>query len=166
MTLREKLLTNENNRLGIICEEKKSCILNQPNSKLVIYKDLPGKSICVMIHPTNIAGIPRDIEDMPSLVTYSYKQNGIIDMHKANVTSRTVVIPPKSIICEIQPITIEDHKKKDYLAQNKEKKNIFDQISIDSTNVTNDQHQAIIDLIKRYEHIFSANDHGMGQYIK
>ena len=65
-----------------------------------------------MIHPTNIAGIPRDTEVMPSLVIYSYKQNGVIDMHIANVTSRTVVILPKYIICEIQPVTIEDHKKK------------------------------------------------------
>ena len=84
-------------------------------------------------------------------------------MHIANVTSRTLVIPPKAIICEIQPVTIEDHKKEDYLAEDIEE-NIFDQISIDSTNLTNDQHQAIIDLIKRYEHIFSANDHDIGLY--
>ena len=118
-----------------------------------------------MIHPTNFAGIPSDIEVMPSLVNYSYKQNGVIDVHIANVTSRTLVIPPKAVICGIQPVTIEDHKKEDYLAEDKEEKNIFDQILIDSTNLTNDQHQAIIDLIKRYEHIFSTNDH-IGHYTE
>ncbi|VDI56098.1 Hypothetical predicted protein [Mytilus galloprovincialis] len=53
----------------------------------------------------------KDIDIEPAL--HQYKQNGTITVRilMSNTTTRTFTIPPKSIICEIQPVTIEKQPK-------------------------------------------------------
>jgi hypothetical protein len=46
-----------------------------------------------------------DIE--PSLIQYHHKQNGPVTVRISNVTTKTINIPPKAIICELQPVSVQ-----------------------------------------------------------
>ena len=101
--------------------------LRQLKSKFYSYQQKPSEDILACSLELHTL-YQRTQEGWPAFEGWqctSIKE--IIDVHIANVTSRTLVIPPKAIICEIQPVTIEDHKKEDYLAEDIEE-NIFDQI--------------------------------------
>ena len=117
--------------------------------------------IKVLSHPTNQAAIPEDIDIAPTLLDYSYKNTSPVDIHISNVTTKTVVIPPRGILCEIQPVTIEHDTE-----MNQEESNIFDYINIDTSTVSEDQHSQLFEMIKKYEDIFSKSNTDIGHYTK
>ena len=50
---------------------------------------------------------PTDIDVEPRLHQFNYKNNGHITIQLSNMTTRTITIPPKAVICELQPVTIQ-----------------------------------------------------------
>ena len=42
----------------------------------------------------------------PSVVEYEYGKRSDIFVTLSNITNNTVIIPPKAILCELQPVTI------------------------------------------------------------
>ena len=62
-----------------------------------------------MMQTTDKATIPEDIDIAPRLIDYRYKTTSPVDVHISNVTTRTIVIPPRGILCKIQSVTIEPY---------------------------------------------------------
>ena len=125
------MLVKNKLKLGVVRNAEHGTIIIQPNHEVVVSgyidQDLPYKSTVAMMHPTNQPAIPEDIDIAPTLLDYRYKNTSPVDVHISNVTTRTVVIPPRGILCEIQPVTIEH----DIEMNQEEESNIFNSINID-----------------------------------
>ena len=70
---------------------------------------LPYHPTCAVLQATEKVAVPTDLYNSLCLVAYEYGSKQIIDMPISNITTITVVIRPKSILCEIQSVTIEQH---------------------------------------------------------
>lgn len=53
----------------------------------------------------------KDLDIAPMLFYYKYKDFQEIPIVLSNVTNRTIVVQPKAIICEIQPVNVESMMK-------------------------------------------------------
>ena len=49
-----------------------------------------------------------DLEVTPAVFHYQFGSNSSVDVRISNVTTRSVDIPPRSLLCEIQKITLEE----------------------------------------------------------
>lgn len=61
-----------------------------------------------MLQATLRSSIHFDLNITPSLHLYDFIQCCEVAIEVCNVTTRTVSVSPKAIICELQPITIQD----------------------------------------------------------
>ncbi|KAL5006783.1 hypothetical protein ScPMuIL_015589 [Solemya velum] len=112
MLLRDRELDRRKGRLAVIKSAEKSPLTIMPNSEVVIHgfldKLVPYQPVCCMVHPTKKSAIPDDLDLTPTLIPYNYKQNGIVQLQITNISTRTVTIQPKALLCELQPVKIED----------------------------------------------------------
>ena len=87
-------------------------IITPANTEVIIAgfidNALPYHHTCVALQATETSSVHTDLDISPSLVAYEYGSKQIIDMPISNITTRTVVIQPRAILCEIQPVTIEE----------------------------------------------------------
>jgi len=101
-----------------------------------------------------------DLDITPAIVHYSYHNNGVITVNLANVTAKTVVIPPKAILCEIQPVKIEDIPDLSHV-DTLDDIDILDQVTIPSDLEENLLQQGT-KLLRSYSDIFSKGDLDLG----
>ena len=81
-----------------------------PNSNVTLTgyldKKIPYQHTAAMMQRTVKSAVPDDLDIVPSLMEYRYMDNSLIEVEISNVTTRTVLIPEKAIIGEIQPVSI------------------------------------------------------------
>ncbi|VDI80158.1 Hypothetical predicted protein [Mytilus galloprovincialis] len=110
MTLREKELERQHNRLALVKSAETKPIIIQPNTEVVIkgYMDkmLPYPSTVSMLHATSNSVIPYDLDIVQAIITYDQNQRDDIPVHISNISTRTVTVAPRALLCELQPVTI------------------------------------------------------------
>ena len=98
ITLREKMLMKNKFKLGVVLNAEYKNIIIQPNHEVVVSgyvdQDIPYKCTIAMMHPTDIAAIPEDIDIAPTQLDNRNKDTSPVDVHISNVTTRTVIIYP------------------------------------------------------------------------
>ncbi len=52
--------------------------------------------------------LPEYIDVTPSVIHYSYRKNGEICVNISNVTTQSLMISPRAVLCELQPLTIDE----------------------------------------------------------
>ena len=163
LTLREKELNRNNHRLGLVKCAAVQSITIPPNTSVTvpgfIDKALPYEPTPVILHPTVGSIIPRDLEITPAVTDYTYPAKNIVEVSIDNVTTRTVHIPPRALLCEIQPVSIEDiPQSKDATGTN----SVLDLVTMDMEHLTFDQLDIGRELLQRYEDVFSKSDTDIG----
>lgn len=112
LALRERELVKNKYRLAVIKSAERNPITIQPNSEMTIegYADkmFPYKQTMAIIQTTEKSAIPADLDIIPNLVDYNPQKRETVWVTVSNVTTRTVRVPPRAIIAEIQPVTVED----------------------------------------------------------
>ena len=98
--------------------------------------------------------LPYDLDISPTLVSYRYQDNDVVDVNISNITTRTVRIPPKALICELQDI--QPHTDLPPGGQ------VIDLLKIPTTNLTQDQHQQAHRMLDHSKDIFSTSDTDIG----
>ncbi|XP_076083902.1 uncharacterized protein LOC143054750 [Mytilus galloprovincialis] len=160
LLLREKELQKRSNRLGLVKSAEGKTIKILPNRDVIIqgYTDheLPYHTVCAMLQPTEKADIPTDLDVAPTLLSYSYRNNGTIPVHISNVTTRTVTISPNAILCEIQPVSVADIEIDAELEDDP-----THQVTM-PTNLSDVQLQQGKDLIQQFRDVFSKSDIDIG----
>ncbi|KAH3817068.1 hypothetical protein DPMN_118597 [Dreissena polymorpha] len=125
MHLRDKKLQRNNNRIALLKSAGTSKIILGPNESKDIYcytdKELDLQTTPAMTSDSTESGLPDFVDITPGLVNYSYGKNGHIIVNVSNLTTNSVVIAPKTIICELQPVVIAD----DVLNEEKKDRNKF-----------------------------------------
>lgn len=75
----------------------------------------------------------------------------------SNVTTRTITVPPKQIICEVQPVIVENLQP-----WKSETTELLDEVDITESDLTTEQLQSGKDLLLTYSDIFSKGDNDVG----
>lgn len=144
VTLREKELNRNRNILGIVKSAENHSIIIPPNKEVTITgfidRQIPYQPVCAVLQKTSESVIPDDLDISPSLVSYKYKDNYEVDVNISNITTRTVKIPPKALLCELHPVLIEDVQPQT-TSTNSENQDAMDLVKISSTNLTPNQQQ-------------------------
>lgn len=112
-----------------------------------------------MIHPTKNSVIPSDLDLSPSLIEYKFHQNHDTSVDISNVTTRTVNIQPHALLCEIQPISIQDNIGSENLEFTPP---LLEQVKVSIDNLTTQELEKGKQLIRDYSDIFSKGDSDMG----
>ena len=120
-----------------------------------------------MMTETEDSILPSDFDITPAVITYNYGNNGLVDGNNglvdvqiSNVTTSTFNIPPRAIICELQPVAVDVT----YQVSGSEKSNetMTDTMNIETDGLTNDELKSIKELLKNHEDIFSTGETDIG----
>ncbi|KAK3101184.1 hypothetical protein FSP39_001606 [Pinctada imbricata] len=159
LSLREKDLLKNNHRLGLVRSAENRRITIPANSEIVVNgyldKNLPYQPVCAILQSTSTSYLPDDIDVSPSLIAYDYQQMYTIPVHITNVTTMTVTIPPKALLCEIQAVDIEDY-------QPSTDNSFLNDVEIESSDLSRTQLQEGMDLLNRFKDIFSQGETDIG----
>ncbi|XP_062606710.1 uncharacterized protein LOC134268467 [Saccostrea cucullata] len=165
--LREKELRRNNFRLGLVRSAEKNTIRIQPNSRVIvrgyINKALPYQQTLAMLQPTIKSRIDNDIDIEPSLIEYKSAVLHPVDVYMSNITTRTVTILPKEILCEIQPVTETDLEPPVTKTEGDLEQDVLNLITMDEENLSPDEIEEGKQLIESYRDIFSRSDTDVGQ---
>ena len=161
--LREKELQRNKHRLGVVKSAESNDIIIPPNTEVrvsgYVDKQIPYQPVCALLQATNGSVLPQDLDISPTLVSYRYQDNDVVDVNISNITTRTVRIPPKALICELQPVLIEDIQPHTDLPPGDQ---VIDLLKISTTNLTQDQHQQAHRMLDHNKDIFSTSDTDIG----
>ncbi len=167
LTIREKQLRRNNQALGIVRSAEMDIVTLPPNSAIVIsgsiHKGIPYNDTCALLQECEQSCLPSDIDIEPTLVNYRYQENGLVDVHLCNVTTRTVTIQPSEILCEIHPVSVTE--------QQCDETNLKLVLGADTLltklvhcrgNITPDDRHELERLILSHEDVFSTGDADIG----
>lgn len=163
LTLRERQLQRNGNRLAVLKLAEATRVLIPPNSRVMLDayldKKLPYHKVLSMLQSTSNSCIPPDLDVTPSLHYYDYDGTSSISVEITNVTTRTVSVPPKALICEMQPVYLAELPSTDSVPSKLE--NILDKINIGDL-LTDEETDRCRSLIGKYQDIFSTGATDIG----
>jgi transposase InsO family protein len=162
MLLRDRELEKNNNRLALVKSAEHGRITIMPNTEVVIRaftdREIAYQPVCALVQATPNSTLTDDLDVTPTILPYRYRQNGLLNVHVTNVSARIVSIPPGALLCELQPVTIEDVSTQ----QEKEGQTFLEEIDICKEELTDSQLQDGLNLLKRYPDIFSHGEDDIG----
>ena len=143
LTLREKELKKNKNRIAIVRSAEKQKIILGPNeSKNIVGQKDPlcdyGNTYA-LFHESEYASLPHYADIATSLLNLDSGKRNTLTVNISNLTMNTIVISPKSILCELQPVSIEEKQIED-LAKEMDKQEVLNLINMDTNRVL-DMHQ-------------------------
>ena len=105
------LCERNGDKIALIKSAERSQVIIHPNTKVTIQCHLdqrtPYFSTCALLQATKGSAIPEDLDITPSLVNYDCNSTDIVPVEISNITTRTVAVNPRSLVCEMQPVRIE-----------------------------------------------------------
>jgi hypothetical protein len=168
MVLQAKELSRNNDRLGIVKSCETSRVVIPPNTtttiKGSIHKGLPYRDTCVMIQPTSKSALPLGLEIAPAIFRFEHQRDRLhqVQVQVSNLSNQTVVVSPRAVLCEIQPVTIEkiaplnlEH------VDMEERSHLLDKVEM-SAKITEEQKKQGEQLLEKYSDIFSTGDLDIG----
>ena len=100
----------------------------------------------------------------PAVVEYNCKNRDPVIVTLTNISTNTITIWPRAVLCELQPVTITE----EVLQQNEEeelerkREEIVDGLDIDEDNIlTSDQREELHQLLRKHKDIFATSDMGI-----
>ena len=157
--LRERELQKNNNRIGLIRTDGTKSITITHNTSITVNgyvdKEIPYQNTPAIVQSTTLAK-DSDYDIEPSLIQYHHKQNGPVTVRISNVTTKTINIPPKAIICELQPVSVQAG------SEQPTEKDIMSLIKVTKGDLDDQQFEQGLQLIKSYIDIFSRSDEDVG----
>ena len=151
-------------KLAIICSSERQTILIKPNKTVTLKGYLTHKldyqPTCAIMEATENSIIPNELEIMPRVVNYDYKDNSTVDVTISNVTTMTIAGAPHSIVCELQPATV----KETFIEQDTEEEQNFENITIDTNALTEEQLGELKELLERNKDLFAQHENDIGHY--
>lgn len=162
MALRERELARNGNRLCIVKSAEHKTVTIPANGSVLLQgymdKQIPYHPTCALLQFTKGSGVPTDLDITPGLVRYKHQSRDIIPVHITNVTTRTVNIQPRSIVCELQPVEIADiQPETDHIKDDE----LFDKLAM-PTELSKEELLKVKQLIHTYDDIFSKSDTDIG----
>lgn len=165
MTLRERRLSRRAYVLARVRSAEERPVTIAPNSSVTIqgylFDKLPYRyyPVCGMLSPTARSRIPTDLDIEPSVITYDTAENAPIPVHVSNITTNTVTINPRALLCEVQQVSIQNFQRKEQLS---EASDVFSQVNLPRDELSEDQLQKVQGLLSKFDSLFSKGDTDIG----
>ena len=164
MVIRERELKRNKNRLAIIRSAETQNITIPANStrtiQCVTSKELEFQTTCAMFTKTEESIVPSDFEITPGVINYTFGQNGLLHVQISNVTTTTLTIPPRAIICELQPVSVDMAYQ---IAKPDDKPtSVLEKVTVETEGLSESEKKSIFDLLQKHEDIFSSGDTDKG----
>ena len=115
-----------------------------------------------MFTETEDSIVPSDFEITPAVIMYSYGRNGLLQVQISNVTTSTLMIPPRAIICDIQLVSVDmtyQMTKPDATTTS-----VLGQVTVETEGIPEKEKKSIFDLLHKHENIFSTGDTEIGHF--
>ncbi|XP_063438199.1 uncharacterized protein LOC134719148 [Mytilus trossulus] len=162
LTLRNHELEKQHNRLAIVKSAEMKSITIPPNTEVVIKgymdKKLEYPTSCALLHATRKTSLSTDLDIVPAIVNYNRHRKEPILVRISNITTRTVTVAPRSIICELQPVSIEELPP----TEKSDVPDILDIVKLPTEILEDDELDRGKDLLNRFKDIFSTGDTDIG----
>ena len=152
------------NQIAIIRSAEPQKIIIGPNETQTIKgltdKETGHPKTTALLHESLDSSLPNNIDITPEVINYEHGKNKVVNVTISNVTTNSVVISPKTILCELQPVKVEDIEDHVESVQDHE---ILKQIHIE-TNKKLDPYQLrnINNLLLKHTGIFSTGESDIG----
>ena len=103
--LRERGLNKNKDRLAIVRSAMNEKIIIRPNDAVTIKgytdKEMEYHPTAAIIHETEESNLPKYIDITPAIIHYENGKQKEVHVHVSNLTTNTITIPPKAILCEL-----------------------------------------------------------------
>jgi hypothetical protein len=133
-----------------------------PNTSITVNgyvdKDIPYQHTPAIVQSTTLVK-DSDYDIELSLIQYHYTQNGQVIVRISNVTTKTINIHPKAIICELRPVSVQAGSEQ---PNEKEISDIMSLIEVTKSDLDDQQFEQGLQFIKSYIDIFSRSDDDVG----
>lgn len=163
LTIRQRELKKNKNRLAVVrCAETTKVTIgpNQSiNVKGYLSKELEFNPTCAIIQECQDSSLPDFIDITPTVIQYSFKSNSQVNVCCSNLTTNSVTISPKAILCEVQPVTVDESVFE--RIEKESSKKIFEEVHIDS-RLTPEQNDKVESLLRKHMDVFSKDDGDIG----
>lgn len=167
ISIRERELKKNKDKLAIVRNAEISKVTIHPNQSIDIKgytdKELNYHPTCAILQETEDSQLPEFIEISPSVTQFVYQKNGEIRVNLSNLSSNTVTISPRAILCELQPVTVDNTVFNNI--ENSNSYNIFENVHIE-TNLSREQNTQIRELLMKHKNIFSTSETDIGHCDK
>ncbi len=111
IAVREKQLKRNNDRIAIVkCGESSRITIGPNESKDVrgyTDREIYYQPTCAILQECEESSLPSFIDITPSVVQYKNQRNTEVLVNVTNLTTNTVTISPKAVLCELQPVTVD-----------------------------------------------------------
>ena len=161
MVVREKELKKNKNRLALVRSAEIKNITIPANSTVTIQgvtaKEIDHKPLCALLVQTEDSIISNDFDVTPAVINYNFGKNGMVDVQRTNVTISTFTVPPRAVLCELQPINVDLDYSVTESAVTEESQ--FDKVSIETVGLLADEVEKVKTLLLQH---FSSGDTDIG----
>ena len=153
------LCERNGDKIALIKSAERSQVIIHPNTKVTIQCHLdqrtPYFSTCALLQATKGSAIPEDLDITPSLVNYDCNSTDTVPVEISNITTRTVAVNPRSLVCEVQPVRIEGMSNASIKTQDEP---FSESLNIDREALRSDELRRGIELIDSYADVFAKSD--------
>ena len=157
MAIRARALKHSNGRIAVVKSASSEKITIHPNQSIDVVgyvdKELDYPNTTVMLQEVKDSILYPNVDVDPTVVQYKYKGNGQILVSLSNITTQTVTIPPRALLCEMQPVTVVD----DVIDKHVQQASTIsvDTLNIDEDNMLDDHQKSLLKtLLQSHADIF------------
>jgi hypothetical protein len=105
---------------------------------------------------------PHGVLDIThSLHLYDYESDNRIPVEICNITTRTIAVPPRTVLCELQPVELLNTQMPETLNSTPELQHIYERIKLSPTISEEEEHQCK-HLIAEFSDLFSTKSTDLG----
>ena len=162
IVLQEKELAKNDGSLALVRNAELNNITIPGNSTAVIKgqiaRGIDYPQVCALLQPTTHSSLSETLDIAPTLIHYDRAMTDNIEVHVFNVTTRTIVVPTKALLCELHPVTLEGLP----LGQPIDSEGVLDQVEIDTHGLTEEEVKESYECILRFKDLFAKNDQDLG----
>jgi hypothetical protein len=164
LTVRERQLKKNHHRIAVVRSAESVKKTVQPNETVTLRgycdKAMPYHTTCALLQP--LRTINNDLDLSPSLVTYHGRNTGLVDITFSNLSTHTVTLNPKALLCELQPVDITSMEN----VPPEEQDSLLSEVNIDISRLTPEEQQKGKDFILEHKDLFSRSETDVGLYAR
>ena len=112
ITIEEKELQKDGFALGLVKSAETCRAIILLNGKVTtdgfVYEKIPSHRVTVLLHQNSRSCVQADADLEATLHPCIYDGHQVVPVTFSNLTTQTVSIAPRGILCEIQPVEVID----------------------------------------------------------
>ena len=166
LVIRQKEPRKNKNRLAIVRSALPQKVSINPNQSVqvlgMIDKEFDYPSTTAIIQECDDSQLPDSIDITPSVICYDYGEKKQVVVTLSNLSTNTVTIAPKAVICELQPVSIVEEVF-DKIEENTNFNDILTNLKVDEEDILNAlDKDRLCNLLASHCDIFSTSDIDIG----